>query len=713
MKNIFLLSVLTSSILFLSPNKSNAHWAQKDETYSNRPVGSFFVSNMKASDGTIGIFLPTSNDSDSIITTSTKSQFNFNISKSGVDSTVTAMVNGVLYNLPYSAAYDSGQTVTVTIIWGEGVDFRGWTGTIVASTSTITFTMDGSKSLNANFQYLPTRRLTINKQGLGNGYIKVNDSTFALPYSGNFNLYRTVKVEEFSDSLSLFKGWSGDTTYAASLLSLNMYKNITLNVNLGLKPNLIQIAAPNGGENWAVGTTHQILWTSPLISEVKIDFSTNAGFNWFSIDSNIPGGSRSYDWTIPDNTTSQAKIRITDVSNNAIMDTSDALFTISEPIPPAAITSPASNITSNSAQLNGSLNPNGLSSKFKFEYGIDTSYGSSTNQKDAGNGYSAIAVRDFISGLYPNTIYHFRIISSNVAGTVIGNDLTFTTKDTIYALKISLGGNGNGYIKINGSQVSLPISQNFNSGSIVKLEALPVVGFSFIGWKGDTVISNNPVYIRMNSDKELIAQFDSAYGKPVVSTDSSKKLSDNSEILYGTVNPNGLSTHYNFEFGTDTNYGFNTTPKDIGSGIFPKIVSDTVQGLNSNKQYHYRITAINSADESFGYDSTFIITVVSVNHENINATKFLLSQNYPNPFNPATVINYSVPQTSFVTIKVYDILGNEVATLVNEEKKAGNYSTELAVGNMQLTSGVYFYRMHASTGSASGYVETKKLILLK
>ena len=87
---------------------------------------------------------------------------------------------------------------------------------------------------------------------------------------------------------------------------------------------------------------------------------------------------------------------------------------------------------------------------------------------------------------------------------------------------------------------------------------------------------------------------------------------------------------------------------------------------------------------------------------------FKLDQNYPNPFNPTTTINYSVPKTSFVIIKVYDVLGNEVATLVNEEKKAGNYRTQLTTGSKQWASGVYFYRM-----SAGSFTETKKLILMK
>jgi hypothetical protein len=86
--------------------------------------------------------------------------------------------------------------------------------------------------------------------------------------------------------------------------------------------------------------------------------------------------------------------------------------------------------------------------------------------------------------------------------------------------------------------------------------------------------------------------------------------------------------------------------------------------------------------------------------------KFELFQNYPNPFNPSTTINFSVPKTSLVTIKVYNILGKELSTLVNEEKSAGNYSVQFF--GSKLSSGIYFYRMQAGSFS-----QTKKLLLLK
>ena len=86
--------------------------------------------------------------------------------------------------------------------------------------------------------------------------------------------------------------------------------------------------------------------------------------------------------------------------------------------------------------------------------------------------------------------------------------------------------------------------------------------------------------------------------------------------------------------------------------------------------------------------------------------KYLLYQNYPNPFNPSTKIRFRISNSGFVSIKVYDILGREVTTLVNDEKPAGIY--EVSFDASELSSGVYFYKLR--TGN---YIQTKKMVLLR
>jgi len=95
-----------------------------------------------------------------------------------------------------------------------------------------------------------------------------------------------------------------------------------------------------------------------------------------------------------------------------------------------------------------------------------------------------------------------------------------------------------------------------------------------------------------------------------------------------------------------------------------------------------------------------------VKEKTVIPKEFSLAQNYPNPFNPSTTISYQLPQNGLVTLKVYDVLGNEVATLVNEEKPAGNYEAKFDASN--LSSGTYIYKI-----SAGNFIQTKKMILMK
>ena len=92
--------------------------------------------------------------------------------------------------------------------------------------------------------------------------------------------------------------------------------------------------------------------------------------------------------------------------------------------------------------------------------------------------------------------------------------------------------------------------------------------------------------------------------------------------------------------------------------------------------------------------------------QNEKPTNYSLAQNYPNPFNPITIISYSIKQDGLVSLKVYDILGNEVANLVSNQEIAGSYSVNFDASD--LPSGIYFYRL-----TSGNFTETKKLLLLK
>lgn len=124
-------------------------------------------------------------------------------------------------------------------------------------------------------------------------------------------------------------------------------------------------------------------------------------------------------------------------------------------------------------------------------------------------------------------------------------------------------------------------------------------------------------------------------------------------------------------------------------------------------------------DRSFGiHNPAFTIAILKAAIEDLGGTTginmddseiptdYKLSQNYPNPFNPSTLINFSIPEASSVKIVVYDALGREMETLVENKMGAGNYTADWNASNY--SAGIYFYRI-----TANNFVQTKKMVLLK
>jgi len=168
---------------------------------------------------------------------------------------------------------------------------------------------------------------------------------------------------------------------------------------------------------------------------------------------------------------------------------------------------------------------------------------------------------------------------------------------------------------------------------------------------------------------------------------------------------------------SDPSFTSNNNPASIESYSFSKIQIDF--NPDSIKKYDATLTVYSDG----GIENILLTGIgkdnaVNVEDETISPIAFALEQNYPNPFNPYTTIKYTVPNVTLVGVegsrvqlKIYDVLGNEVATLVNEEKPAGSYEVEFNVGrdsSPALASGIYFYRLQAGD-----FIQTKKMILLK
>ena len=186
------------------------------------------------------------------------------------------------------------------------------------------------------------------------------------------------------------------------------------------------------------------------------------------------------------------------------------------------------------------------------------------------------------------------------------------------------------------------------------------------------------------------------------------------DLVSGTVRDNsGNPVNGAFVFALDANQQVSAY------GITDQNGNYTIAGLTpgsysiSTDKYGYTSTQTSTVsldyNSNFTSSASFTMTptdVTSINSNSGTIQNYKLYQNYPNPFNPTTVIKYSVPIASRVTLKVYNILGSEVATLVNGEKAVGNYSVTFNGSN--LASGIYFYQLKAGS-----FVQTKKLVLMK
>ena len=183
------------------------------------------------------------------------------------------------------------------------------------------------------------------------------------------------------------------------------------------------------------------------------------------------------------------------------------------------------------------------------------------------------------------------------------------------------------------------------------------------------------------------------------------------ELVSFTANANNNNVELNWSTATEVNNsGFDIHRRNENND-YESIAFIDGHGTTTERQdyyfednnlekgtYYYRLKQLDF-NGIFEYSDEIMVSVS-------NPISFDLAQNYPNPFNPSTKIIFTIAETEFTSLKVYDVLGNEVATLVNEEKPAGEYEINFSANG--LTSGVYFYTLKSNS-----FVQTRKMIIQK
>jgi hypothetical protein len=292
---------------------------------------------------------------------------------------------------------------------------------------------------------------------------------------------------------------------------------------------------------------------------------------------------------------------------------------------PSAITTAATAVKPSEATLHASINPNGAETKYQFEYGTTTSYGSKApaTATSIGSGSTSVEASQPITGLTPGATYHFRISATNAAGTSRGEDRTFTTPMPPLATTETATGIGNKAATLNATvnPKGAETTYQFEYGTTTSYGSRVPASAKAIG-SGMSALSVNealtglqegtPFHFRVVATNEAGTSYGSdlvfsTTMPPVASTDAATSIEGTQAELHGTVNPNGSSTSYHFEYGTTTSYGSSEplSPGNLGDATEAGDVEDGIEGLTPHTTYHYRLVATSSAGTATGGDQVF------------------------------------------------------------------------------------------------------------
>jgi len=277
---------------------------------------------------------------------------------------------------------------------------------------------------------------------------------------------------------------------------------------------------------------------------------------------------------------------------------------------------------------------------------------------------------------------------SPVDGTIIKT--IPTTIEKPYGLTFD----GN-YLWIAGNQNQIIQQIDTSDGSVIKTISTP--GYSLESYPYGLAWDGNNLWHNDTKDPSINVPGDSTF---YIDTDGNILAAYDAHGGY----PTGLAFDGQFLWSSDNEFAEIHKIRISDFTIVETISApggDYPNGLTWDGQYLW--VANNDTDSLYQLD---VSGGTAIENEDQLPLKFSLSQNYPNPFNPTTKIKFTIPQTGFTSLKVYDVLGNEVTTLVNEEKPAGEYEVEFDANT--LTSSVYFYRLRAGE-----FIQTKKMILIK
>ncbi len=475
----------------------------------------------------------------------------------------------------------------------------------------------------------------------------------------------------------------------------------------------IFLTAPDGGGNYIAGQTLPVTWASEGVNNVKIEYSIDSGQTWLSVIDFISADAGSYDWSTPTSVSENVLVAITDVEDFTVSDASSSTFSLVADV-----------------ALFRTLKADTLLSKKVVRLKFDKN-----KRLTSGNGNMKTVLEHVFLRLKPTK-----------GATFLGK------KQTDKILKKKLG-----WIAYGSATDFGKMFTSSHTGTSYPIDSLrlppPKKSKKLVGaLKPDRKTYNNPAWeqaivLRMNLIASNMGITPPGFGDLVLDT----SLVLNGLQLQGlTLNEIGdwmdsvmtwwdtldyQNTDSFTELAGVTNVlrkineafydsvSFNNSSIDSAAVIKGDSTLSTKKPKNPFAIY---LEGIKTASESggllkyiLGTASKSIVQSGFNDEENTTPIYYELSQNYPNPFNPITVIRYSLPVNGFVTMKVYNLLGQEVAMLLNNEKLDAGVQ-ELHFDGSNLASGIYFYRIVAQAIgnqddeiAGEKFVSVKKMVLMR
>ena len=288
---------------------------------------------------------------------------------------------------------------------------------------------------------------------------------------------------------------------------------------------------------------------------------------------------------------------------------------------PTVTTDPASSVNTRDAVLNGTINPEGVSSTYHFEYGLTLAYGSRTPESDPVSGSSPVAATAAIAGLAPNQTYHYRIVGSNSAGSIVGPDLTLMTAvapptpggspafaSVITPRSASLHGTVNPNNSFATARFEYGTTTAYGSTTDIMFLSggtdLPVIS-SISGLEPDTLYHFRVVGASDFSFTSPQYGADESFYTAPAAGGGGRDVTTRRATLTATINAHGAATTYHFNYGPTASYGASTPEFDGGNADGDRLVAQAVSGLVADTTYHVQVVSTTNGVARAGADGLF------------------------------------------------------------------------------------------------------------